>query len=205
MSGAAAIPRTRLSVRAIPVLAVGRALGVLATAALAVAIGSGFSLQSAGMALVLSAGAGLAAGLWDWRSTLYWVEDGTLYVRRGVVTESLRAIPLERIRAVDRDVPAMHRLLGLVRVRVDAAAGDAGSEEMLLDGVDRREAEALQTLLLSGAAATTGVEQAAEPPRSCAWRRAGTCSRRSPAPAWWPRSPRPRPSPARSRSRSSTT
>ena len=54
-----------------------------------------------------------------------------------------------------------------MRVRVDAAAGDAGTEEMLLDGVDRREAEALQALLLSGAAAApAGAEQAAEPPRA---------------------------------------
>src|SRR4029453_4913912 len=54
-----------------------------------------------------------------WRRFTYRVADGRLEVRSGVLTRTLRTIPLDRIRGVDISAPLLHRLTGLVQVRVD--------------------------------------------------------------------------------------
>ena len=40
-----------------------------------------------------------------------------------MLARSVRTVPNDRIRGVEVETPPLHRLLGLVRVRIDAAAG----------------------------------------------------------------------------------
>jgi putative membrane protein len=62
----------------------------------------------------------------------------------------VRTVPNDRVRGVEVETPPLHRLFGLVRVRVDAAAGSAGKdEELLIDGVPRAEGDRLRTSVLS--------------------------------------------------------
>jgi putative membrane protein len=66
------------------------------------------------------------------------------------------------------EAPALHRILGLVQVRIDAAAGSAtnNGEELVVDGVPRAEGDRLRTAVLThrATAAPTGDgELAAEP------------------------------------------
>ena len=49
-------------------------------------------------------------------------------VTRGLLSRSVRTVPNDRIRGVEVEAPALHRLFGLVRVRIDAAAGSAGEQ-----------------------------------------------------------------------------
>jgi putative membrane protein len=68
-------------------------------------------------------------------------------------------VPLDRVRGVDLSAPFVHRLLGLVKVEVEAAAG-GGEAEISLAAVSRAEGEALRERLLGG----TQAEKVGEAP-----------------------------------------
>jgi putative membrane protein len=110
----------------------------------------------------------LWAALTWWRST-YADDDTAVVLTRGVLSRSVRTVPNDRIRGVEVEAPPLHRLLGLVRVRVDAAAGTVvgQDEELLIDGVRRAEGERLRAHLLSRRAVvpgeTSGRHSAPEP------------------------------------------
>jgi putative membrane protein len=97
---------------------------------------------------VTLASLGFAALSW-WR---FGYADGptAVVVTRGLLARSVRTVPRDRIRGVEVEAPPLHRLLGLVRVRVDAAAGatTGEGEEVVLDGVSRAEGERLRARLL---------------------------------------------------------
>jgi putative membrane protein len=123
------------------------------------------------LAIPLMAGIGFGGGRWTvialvvavtlvslataalaWWRFSYLVGPGAVVVTRGLVTRSVRTVPIDRIRGVEIEAPPVHRLLGLVRVRIDAAAGGAGGgseEEMLIDGLPRAEADSLRTAVLA--------------------------------------------------------
>ena len=92
----------------------------------------------------------LTAGLAWWRST-YADGPAALVLTRGLLARSVRTVPNDRIRGVEIEAPVLHRLFGLVRVRIDAAAGaTAGNdEELLIDGVPRAEGDRLRLAVLT--------------------------------------------------------
>jgi putative membrane protein len=93
--------------------------------------------------------------------TLTWwrfsYADGpsAVVVTRGLLSRSVRTVPTDRIRGVEVEMPPLHRLFGLVRVRIDAAAGavSGNDEELVVDGVPRDEGDRLRTAVLSQRAA----------------------------------------------------
>lgn len=92
---------------------------------------------------------GVPLAVLSWRRFSYHVAGGRLELRSGVFSRSVRTIPLERVRGVDVSQPFLHRLLGLARVEVEAAAGgDSKSAELSLAAVSRAEAESLREALL---------------------------------------------------------
>ncbi len=99
----------------------------------------------------------LATAALSWWRFSYLDGPGAVVVTRGLVSRSTRTVPNDRIRGVEIEAPPMHRLLGLVRVRIDAAAGGAGSagrasatdDEVLIDGVPREEGDRLRTAVLT--------------------------------------------------------
>jgi putative membrane protein len=107
---------------------------------------------------------GSAALTW-WRFT-YTVGDGAVVVTRGLLARSLRTVPLDRVRGVEVEAPALHRVFGLVRVRIDAAAGAVGrkDEELVVDGLLRADGDRLGAALLARrprpAAADPGADRA---------------------------------------------
>jgi putative membrane protein len=91
---------------------------------------------------------GTAALSW-WR---FGYADGptAVVVTRGLLSRSVRTVPNDRIRGVEVEAPPLHRLLGLVRVRIDAAAGAADKdEELIVDGVTRAEGDRLRAAVLT--------------------------------------------------------
>jgi putative membrane protein len=108
--------------------------------------------------LVLAGAAVLAApfAALAWARFTYRVVDGRLEVRAGVITRSQRTIPLERIRGVDISAPLVHRLFGLVQVRIDDAAGGSSASGLRLAAVRRRDAEALREAVLTRRRAEAG-------------------------------------------------
>ncbi|MGY1783297.1 PH domain-containing protein [Geodermatophilus sp. SYSU D01036] len=114
----------------------------------------------------------LFAALSWWRFT-YLDAPTAVVVTRGLLARSVRTVPNDRIRGVEVEAPALHRLFGLVRVRVDAAAGTmtGGDEEVVVDGVPRAEGDRLRASVLThrrAAAAFPGTDPSAPPPEESA-------------------------------------
>ena len=91
---------------------------------------------------------GVPLAVLSWWRFRYRVAGGRLELHSGVVSRKVRTIPLERLRGVDVTASFLHRLLGLVRVEVEAAAGGSSRAELSLAAVSRREAERLREVLL---------------------------------------------------------
>jgi putative membrane protein len=110
----------------------------------------------------------LFAALSWWRST-YLDTASSVVLTRGLLARSVRTVPNDRIRGVEVEAPALHRLFGLVRVRIDAAAGTltGGDEEVVVDGVPRAEGDRLRTSVLTHrrtAPVPAGTDPSAPPP-----------------------------------------
>jgi putative membrane protein len=107
----------------------------------------------------------LTAALSWWRFT-YADGPTAMVVTRGVLARTVRTVPNDRIRGVEVETPPLHRLLGLVRVRIDAAAGAVKEhdEELVVDGVTRAEADRLRAGLLTRHPAGPAADGVAPPP-----------------------------------------
>jgi putative membrane protein len=121
------------------VLGLGAAVGVKGGTAAVVALAVAVSVVSL-----------MAAALSWWRFS--YVDGPTaVVVTRGLLARSVRTVPNDRIRGVEVEAPALHRLFGLARVRIDAAAGAVAGkhDELVIDGVTRAEGHRLRARLLS--------------------------------------------------------
>jgi putative membrane protein len=101
--------------------------------------------------LLALAGVGLALVVLEWRRFTYRIEHGRLVIERGVFRHTTRVVRLDRIRGVELQAPWLHRVLGLVRVDVEAAAGGSEAAELSLAAVAASEGERLRRILLAGA------------------------------------------------------
>ncbi|WP_409330064.1 PH domain-containing protein [Trujillonella humicola] len=136
---------------------------------LAAAIGIGGGATTVVVLVVAVTLASLVFAALSWWRFGYADGPTAVVVTRGLLARSARTVPRDRVRGVEVEAPPLHRLLGLVRVRVDAAAGatTGEGEEVVLDGVTRAEGERLRAALLDrrGRPAAPGTEAApAAPP-----------------------------------------
>ncbi len=117
------------------------------------------------MAVVITA-LSLAAAVLSWWRFGYADGPTAVVVTRGLLARSVRTVPNDRIRGVEVEAPPLHRLLGLVRVRIDAAAGSVGAneEELVVDGVTRAEGDRLRARLLARRPAGSPAAESAQPP-----------------------------------------
>lgn len=117
-------------------------LALLAVAVTALLVSEGgVGLYFAAAAL----GFGLIHQIVRWWTFTYTVVDDRIELRHQLIARSVKTIPIERVRGVDITAGFLHRVLGLVVVRIDAAAG---GDEGVLNAVSRREAARLRELLL---------------------------------------------------------
>jgi putative membrane protein len=103
---------------------------------------------------------GLPLAILSWWRFRYRVSGGRLELHSGVFSRSVRTIPLERVRGIDVTEPFVHRLLGLVKVEIEAAAGgDSKQAELSLAAVSRAQADELREAVVGAGA---GALEAAE-------------------------------------------
>ncbi|MGY1635341.1 PH domain-containing protein [Geodermatophilus sp. SYSU D00742] len=104
----------------------------------------------------------LAAAVLSWWRFSYADGPTAVVVTRGLLARSVRTVPNDRIRGVEVETPLLHRVFGLVRVRIDAAAGSVGvnEEEVVVDGVPRAEGDRLRETLLARRSTAPGVAAA---------------------------------------------
>ncbi|MET9963032.1 PH domain-containing protein [Streptomyces sp. NPDC006326] len=129
----------------------GAPLGSLALAALAT--GGRLDARAWITLLVIAATFAVitAAGLLTWRRTRYRVTADALELHTGLVTRSVRSIPLHRIRNVDLTANPLHRLLGVTVLRAGTAGTGGGHRELSLECLARPAAERLRAQLLARA------------------------------------------------------
>jgi putative membrane protein len=88
--------------------------------------------------VVLSAGWGILY----WQRYTFQVINNELHLRQGIVFRKQRTIPRERIQAIDFVEGVLHRVFGLVAVRVQTAGGSEPGFSLI--GISRSDAEALR-------------------------------------------------------------
>lgn len=76
----------------------------------------------------------------------YSVHEGQLLIKSGIVTKQLRTIPLDRIQNINLTRNVLHRMLGLVDVQIETAAG-TGSAEASISALSEEQAHVLKQQL----------------------------------------------------------
>jgi putative membrane protein len=108
----------------------------------------------------------LAEAVLQWLRRTYTLDERALRIDEGVLTRGQRLVPLERIQHVSQVQKLLHRVLGVVRLRIETAGG-GGQPEVDLDVIGLAEAARLRAALLAGKAAVAGgvaAPPAAAPP-----------------------------------------
>lgn len=88
--------------------------------------------------VVLSAGWGFLY----WQRYTFQVINNELHLQQGILVRNQRTIPRERIQAIDFVEGLLHRIFGLVAVRVQTAGGSEPGFSLI--GISRADAEALR-------------------------------------------------------------
>ncbi|MCI4650083.1 PH domain-containing protein [Phaeodactylibacter sp.] len=76
----------------------------------------------------------------------FHLEEDQLVIQKGVFNRSLTKLPFERIQNLYIEQNVLHRLLGVVSLRVDSA-GSSG-HEVTIDALERKDAEAMRAYVL---------------------------------------------------------
>ena len=121
----------------------------------AAATGFGGGTTTVVIAVVAVTLLSLATAALAWSRFTYADDPASVVVTRGLLSRSVRTVPNDRVRGVEVEAPLLHRLFGLVRVRIDAAAGSltGTGEELVVDGVLRAEGDRLRASVLAHRAA----------------------------------------------------
>ena len=85
-----------------------------------------------------------AARWWFFR---YEIVAGELRVYSGVVSRQERSVPLDRVQSVDTGESPLQRLFGVVRVKVETAAGGGAGSDVTFESLTRADAALLTGLL----------------------------------------------------------
>lgn len=114
---------------------------------LILALFAGARSPGSGTLIALAAVAtSLVIGYARWRMTRYWVTDGALHFRSGVLSPDTQVVPIARIAAVDEVQGPVQRLFGVVALDVQTAGGGSGGE-IRLTALSRADAAALRAAL----------------------------------------------------------
>jgi putative membrane protein len=93
--------------------------------------------------------AAFGASTVQWWFYRYRLTARDITLRSGVISKQERIVPYERIQSVDLDEAPLERLLRVVRVRIETAAGGQVGSDIQIQALRRDEAAALRTQLLT--------------------------------------------------------
>jgi putative membrane protein len=119
--------------------------------------GGWWGLAAVGVPVVL--------GLARYLTTSYRITTGRVEVRHGLLNKRVLSAPLDRVRTVDLTASPIHRILGLVTLRIGTGQSSGNGEERLaLDGLAVPAASALRERLLHLSPVTDGEAATETPP-----------------------------------------
>ncbi|MFM9873716.1 MAG: PH domain-containing protein [Fimbriimonadaceae bacterium] len=101
----------------------------------------GYELFAAGLGVLV-----IVPAILRYYSYGYSVTDGKLLVKSGIFRKSLRTIPLDRIQNINLKRQWLHRLLGLVELEIETAAG--AQAEATINALNEEQAHILKSQLL---------------------------------------------------------
>lgn len=110
-------------------------------------------LQIGAVAVIGALAVGAVLSWWMFR---FHVEGDELIVQRGVLARERKTLPLSRIQSVSVDQQLLHRMVGLVRARVETA-GSAGAE-FSIDAIDKGTADSIRRLVIAERASVVGAD-----------------------------------------------
>jgi putative membrane protein len=108
----------------------------------------GRSSDSGGWWGLVGVGVPVAIGLARYLTTSYRITPGRVEVRHGFVSKRVLSAPLDRVRTVDVTASPIHRVLGLVTLRIGTGQSAQGEERLALDGLAVPAAYRLRDRLL---------------------------------------------------------
>jgi putative membrane protein len=109
----------------------------------------GRSSDSGGWWALIGVGLPIVLGFARYLTTSYRITPGRIEVRHGLLNKQVLSAPLDRVRTVDVTASPIHRVLGLVTLRIGTGQSDAkGDERLALDGLAAPAASALRDRLL---------------------------------------------------------
>lgn len=115
---------------------------------LVIAIGARLTGRSADTIEIIATLGGafsIAAAVLRYISFRYSIRDGALHISTGIIQRQNRTIPIERIQNINIKQQLLHRMLGVVDVRIETASG--GEAEAELSVVNMADAEAIRAAL----------------------------------------------------------
>jgi putative membrane protein len=109
----------------------------------------GRSSDSGGWWGLVGVGIPVVLGISRYLTTSYRITAGRIEVRHGLLNKRVLSAPLDRVRTVDVTASPIHRLLGVVTLRIGTGqSGAKGEERLALDGIAAPAAGALRERLL---------------------------------------------------------
>lgn len=109
----------------------------------------GRSSDSGGWWGLIGIGIPVVLGISRYLTTSYRITAGRVEVRHGLLNKRVLSAPLERVRTVDLTASPIHRLLGLVTLRIGTGqSAGKGEERLALDGLAVPAAAVLRERLL---------------------------------------------------------
>lgn len=124
-------------------------LAAVVALVLAAGAGAGAWLGGALVAGIVGVVGGLLVRWWTglvWRAWLFRIDEGSLHLRRGVLTRRESTIPLHRVQHIDLEAGPLERRLGLTSLVLRTASA---STDSTIPGIDAAEAEALRARILA--------------------------------------------------------
>jgi putative membrane protein len=97
---------------------------------------------------LVALGIPIVLGLLRYVTTTYRIGDGRIQLRHGLLNKQVLSTPLDRVRTVDLTASLIHRLLGLVTVRIGTGSSSDKDDRLVLDGLSQGAAEHLRSTLL---------------------------------------------------------
>jgi putative membrane protein len=113
----------------------------------------GFGLLGVVVAVVL--------GYFRWASTSWWVGEGTIRLRTGIISERQTDVPIARVQAIDTVHGPVQRLFGIRGVHVQTAGGGKAGE-ITLPALTAADVELIRSAVRGTAAATAAPAPLAE-------------------------------------------
>jgi uncharacterized membrane protein YdbT with pleckstrin-like domain len=99
--------------------------------------------------LALAFGVGVPILVVRWWTFRWWIENGAIWTRGGILHKWKRRVELEQIVVIDRTSTPVRRIFGVSRIAIETTAIGQAAPDILLGYLSNRDANRLEDLLIA--------------------------------------------------------